>query len=171
MKDATTLQVEHLRQLLKEQGLYQYELAAVLGTTEVTVSRWATGHQPIAKKNAQKIHERWPEYRVEWLLGLVEENDPLALPLKELGAKMDRFERIDAAVRTLVRDSGHQLGEIESDRYFESDSGERVHASDFKLSRKGEGVTLTDTQWNDLKDEVLAYVGMRVEQIIARGRW
>lgn len=51
-------------------GLKQINLAKILGFTEQYVSMMERGIKPLTIENAQKIKEKYPQVRTEWLLGL-----------------------------------------------------------------------------------------------------
>ncbi len=60
---------KRLKKLIAEQKTTQDELANALRFSKKTVNGWCTGRSSITYQNALAIHNLYPAYSVEWLLG------------------------------------------------------------------------------------------------------
>lgn len=61
-----------VKTILDEQRISQAKLARKIGVTKATVCRWVKGDRCISPRSAAIIHEKFPEYSEEWLLGIDE---------------------------------------------------------------------------------------------------
>lgn len=56
--------------MLDESGLTASDFSRKVGVTKATFSRWKTGERSISRSSAEKIHDVFPSFAVDWILGI-----------------------------------------------------------------------------------------------------
>ena len=175
MDKLTERQAQHLRIVLEEQGMSQRDLCNELGFSPTTVNRWLKGKTRIRLDSAEMIHDRFPQYEVDWLQGTPGRAELLR----------DRYDSWEKHVERVIADFGTVVSNLESGgysvRYVENgdnwEHGDNImdrpayYGFDTLLSKDGREVRISPEQWEYLRDEISAYTQMRVEQILERGCW
>ncbi|MEB3520920.1 helix-turn-helix domain-containing protein [Streptococcus sp. S2(2023)] len=77
-----------LKELRKEKGLTQQQLAEKIGTTKLTVSNWENGKHVIKTSTAKELAELF-NVNVEYLLGDSEFRNPFDLLLDSAGTELE----------------------------------------------------------------------------------
>lgn len=65
-------QPDRIAHMLDEMRLSASEFSRMVGVTKATLSRWKSGERSISRASAEKIHEVFPSFSVDWILGLSE---------------------------------------------------------------------------------------------------
>lgn len=154
-------QGERVALLVREQKIKNKELANRIFITPPTLSKIINGRAVLTEENARRIHSLFPEYSVEWLLGLVDYRNENLRPLYEAAMQADirndpekRLERHYRAVNDLAELAGYPMVSM---------GGER-----FMLIGKGEYADITFDDYERLCDEILDYVEAKAGQLLRR---
>jgi len=90
--------------LLAHLELNQNEFSAMTGIGKSTVNQYATGERPVSAKAALKIHKRFPNVNIDWLLTGAGEmllppgKKPLPMDAEEI-ALWDKVQELEERIR------------------------------------------------------------------------
>lgn len=154
-------QGERVALLVKEQSITKKTLANQIYITPPTLSKIVNGKAVLTEENARRIHSLFPEYSVEWLLGLVDYRNENLRPLYEAAMQSvvwndpeKRLERHYRAVNDLAELAGYPMVSM---------GGER-----FMLIGQGEYADITFDDYERLCDDILDYVEFKAGQLLRK---
>ena len=179
MADIRQQQSKNFNRLLDEVGKSQKEIAAIVGVSETTLSHWMNGQVHISRKNAQKVHDAFPAYSVEFLLGeTTQPNDDNLIKETAL-----QFMTETKCIETLLyfcrvdKDSityhhGESPIKTVSVVWDDGQDYEATVFDDFvQFVYKGKVLKLTIPQWRAFKKEIKDYIRLRLNSMRERGCW
>ena len=67
------IQGERVKRIIRELGINQAKFARKVGTWPDIISRVCTGKQHLSHSLAERIHDKFPQYSMPWLLGYVDD--------------------------------------------------------------------------------------------------
>lgn len=184
MVDIKKKQAEHLRIVLSELDLTYDEFAATIsakrkGTlklSKTTVYNWARGRTEMAKAKAEEIHRCFPQYSVEYLRGYSDYPNEKAKRDAEHNQKLTDFlSELDCIERLLSLD-GYSIEYLSSPEPSEiialEDGSDLIIRDEYARISNGEkSATLTIEQWRAFRQEIRAYLNMRIGSMLERGAW
>lgn len=91
----------------KEKGLTQEKLAKMIYVSQQIISRIKKGQADLTEPMAIKIHEVFPEYRLQWLLGI----DNYKTDKERLSATFTRENESLSIVEELIHVHGYSVSE------------------------------------------------------------
>ena len=173
MSEITERQAEHLQSLLNELGITQAQLASELGFSTTSVNRWVKGKARMRDESAKLIHERWPEYSVEWLQGGMDKRELLE-DIRRMQARIDADnKRLEDAVITLIENARYSYEAIEKDkpslRILNDDGSVKrmFYEKQHKIAKDDGEMILDDKQWSFLLYEMRQYMELRLTCMMA----
>ena len=160
----------NLETLLKEQGLTGKKLAALIPTSEQTISKIRSGIR-ISMPIARKIHELFPSYNLLWILGASEykTNEDI----KHLFEKVHELEERDAVSKkndffSAVADIAIYCGfgaQYDGETLVIEERPKAYYDDDV------EGINLNvEADCNELVEDLVAFMNYRLQKAIERGR-
>ena len=60
---------KRLKQICREQGITQFQLSQMINLSQQGISAIVNGHASLTGEMANRVIEKFPQYRIEWLLG------------------------------------------------------------------------------------------------------
>lgn len=178
MADIRQQQSKNFNRLLDEVGKSQKEIAAIVGVSEETFSHWVNGQVHIRRKNAQRVHDEFPAYSVEFLLG---ETRQLIMEQVQEAHVLTITE--EKCIETLLYSCGVadksfacHFSELPM-KNVSVDCGdgqvwEGVMFDDYiQFTYKGSDIKLTMEQWRAFKKEIKGYIRLRLKSMSERGCW
>lgn len=191
MDDFKAKQGKHLQRMLKHCNTSNRALAAMIGVTDVTVSRWLNGKSRISRHHAELIHAAFPDYSIEYITGYSEYRNANHEYMAQLGQIIKIDEHIEQLVKycgfTAVQDMRLKLEEQERESKLSRDEvhgwiidNERDESYDdsndydfFEVIRDADGrqLDLTSDKWSAFINEICGYVQLRLNLMIERGEW
>lgn len=160
-------QARNLRRLLKEQRLNQKEFANTIHTREQTVTRWIKETNSMSKNYALKIQEYFPEYCVEFLLGIT----PYKNGKDEFAAKAWDAINQQAFVSRAVANVLEHVGYTAYSDNRLTDGASYFEYYEITRTSDGEVLKMPCHNWDDFCDEICAYAEMRLNLMFERGCW
>ena len=163
---------KRLRQLLLDRGMDQSELADKLNYTKEHISYVVNGHRNLTQDMAEAIVKIFPDVRVGWLLGI----DKHMTNLDIIAEKGDTVLSCICAIEDVLKYSAFLLGynvvEVEND----SAKNCKENVQEYELNKsywiltdsKSQTITITLSDYLELRDEVLRYSKFLLEGIIYR---
>ena len=67
------IQGERVKRIIRELDINQAKFASKVGTWPDVISRVCTGKQHLSHSLAERIHDKFPQYSMPWLLGYVDD--------------------------------------------------------------------------------------------------
>ena len=167
-------QADHLQALINNvtvdgKKLQKGYLAEVAGVSRQSVSNWLKGSQ-MKDEHAEKIHQKWPHYSKEWILGYSDfVNDDVKL-WSLFKSNNDRNKCLKNVLIWYMRFNDFEPLNLKDDESLGLWERE-FEAGNYKISHNGKSVVLTDKQCIALANEVNEIVVMRLNSILKRGWW
>ncbi len=172
------MQADNLRRLLRYEDLTQAAFSKIVHIPEPTISNWLTGKHGISVEKAKQIHEKFPAYDLDFILGNSEHPNRQSTENERLAKET----LIDKCVENIVIHRGFRVssfGEfdpksVDMDKWREN--WPNIDRSGFEYFERledsnGRFVKLTAEQWAAFVDEVGGYIEMRINSMIGRGGW
>lgn len=115
MVDFKNRQADHLKKIISDQGITKGELAYVGGVSPQSVSAWMSGASAMRDYSAYRIHEKWPEYPIEWIRGFTEAKNPEELTAEKMKQAASIGEMKNALGNCLLSLAGWSFDTYELD--------------------------------------------------------
>ena len=163
----------HLKQLLAETGIKKGEFARSIGRSAQTVSAMVKGSGPVTERTARAINDLYPDYSVEWLMGLAEYPNALA----ESVATIDQSKRdtalLNEGFRALAALMGYTVTKaagapIKNGRMRAEDIVSEVREG-YLVCRDGKQARLSLEDMNLMQNEIADFVDFKLNRLL-RGR-
>ncbi len=162
---------EQLKQLYKDTGKTQRELAADIGRKESFLSAIANGSAPMTDKTAAMIHEVLPDYSVEYLVGDSPYRNEEERKLEEAKTAAHDWDLSALGfgayselcgftlTRTTVWDDGEK---------HESGYQQKIPRDSMIIARDGKSVTVPFSKIEAIQDEVRDFVDFKLSRMLNR---
>lgn len=98
---------ENLKQLCRDEGISQAALANMIHISQQTISKICTGKATLTEQTAKLIVEKYPQYRLEWLLGY----DCFKTVDERISALLGGQEEIQEIIEKLMALHGYRIVE------------------------------------------------------------
>lgn len=152
------IRADRIKELMKREGITQQNLADKIGTTQQRLcSNLKTG--TITDTRVYDIHEAFPEYNLDWLLGHGEFATQRDKNIAVLTQSQNESDTMLSALIGLAKLTGFNI-EVNSD--VSSNNAETllkaVHGNYITFSREGKKVSLSITDLNRLENKLCDYV-------------
>lgn len=166
MEELQQLQAARLKRLIEAEGTDQKTLAKKLGVSATSVNHWVNGKVHMNDYNARLISNLYPGYSPEYLRGYAEYPNGTTQLLAETRNDMRTQQSINGAVSELVKHSGFEWGTV---KHLQPVEGFTL----YQLTRLSDGTVceIAQGQFDDFSNEIRAYVEMRLNLMIERGRF
>ena len=166
MEELQQLQAARLKRLIETEGIDQKTLAKKLGVSTTSVNHWVNGKVHMNDYNAQLISNLFPGYSPEYLRGYAEYPDVRTQMVAEEWKRIHTQDAINGAVSDLVKHAGFEWGAVE---FLQPVEGFTL----YHLTRLSDGTVceISQGQFDDCSNEICAYVEMRLNLMIERGRF
>ena len=165
MREYQLRQARNLVSVLKEQHLDQKSFAEMFHFSRTSVNDWVNGKKIMSESRAKSIHDKWPQYPVDWLRGYTEARNEAEQFELELFDEINKGRNMAKSVAIL----GHFRGGFDFDSRWEFE--DNWPTAFVEVKRKKESVTLSAEEWNAFVCEVSDYISMRLNSMIERGGW
>ena len=169
MPDLKTIQAKNLNRLINAECRSETEFAEITGFRIQSVSRWLHAKAAMTANSAKAINAKFPNYSVEYLLGVTEWNNEQIDYLKTLA----NGQRLDA-VELLAEDGGFEVDFVAYAERFKLDELQKLGVSDdfgYIITRGEKSMVLSADSFENFANEVSAYVEMRLNLMLERGGW
>lgn len=155
-----------VKKVLGSLGMTQKEFAAEFGYTEQHVSYIIRGKRNLTVEAAQKISQKYPRFRFEWLLGYDDfetEHDKMAAAV---GSLHNAYNHITA----LIELHGYSFSEI--DLSHENEFVKTAYSSNAVEIRDGEGrsTMIPHSQWRRLISEIDRFIDFEMSGLFPQNR-
>lgn len=158
---------ENLKYMIEDLGITQGEFGKIVGITQQGISKLINLKSALTEELAKDIIKKFPQYRLQWLLGY--DDFPTASNLFNHAVTKadDEGELLNTilAAFTQLYDYKMEYSEI----YSGMDIGEAIRAihQDFcTISKDGKKKTFSLAEFRDFQQEICDYIEMRLSHIM-----
>ena len=153
---------KRLKELIRDEGLTQEQLALEIGVSSQTISKACTGKK-LTQNIVDKIIERHPEYNAAWLLGYSEHRylSDVETAIKEwkdifAEAVIRNRAELTISLASLYRIAGYPT-EYDSE-------GMTI------TGRDGNKVSFTLDELQEIEEDIFAFLRYRLQKLVEKGR-
>lgn len=164
---------KRLKQLLNETRTTQKQLSAKIFLSQQTISQIVTGAASLTPSNAQRIVELFPDYSLEWLLGLSDYKNQKEKNIETFNKIQRDGSSLEAGFYILASLKGFEISNpVER-------MPEIVHVEEMMKQVKegysirniqGETCFISVEEMNHLQNDVCDYIEYRLNRWMKKGR-
>lgn len=159
------VRAKRLKALIEAEGITQTEFAESLYRSQQSISRIITGKNALTEETAKEIIEKFPRYRLEWLLGYDPYMTQLDLNVATLEKGMEETDILHSGVNVFLHLSGYSISPAyENDGTLEGTV--KAITSGYVISRDGQSITLDLLQFNQFANKISDYVDFELQHMI-----
>lgn len=159
---------KRVKQIIKEQKITQKELAKKIYLSEKTVSHMINGESSVTKPTAKAIHDLYPEYLTEWILGLTDNKNKLEVFRSALTQAQEEADLLDTGLFSFVKVNGYEIEATCPDQDGEISSIINAINSGFTFTKDGESVQMTLEDLRAFENDIAEYIDFKLTQLKKR---
>ena len=161
------IRAERVKILINREGITQNDFAVRIGQTQQNISRILNLKTALTEETARIIVEKFPEYRIEWLLGYddsMTNRDVLSSAINQMNEEsslMDTgfFSYLKLYDFEVSNAAFEKTGDLIADKIREVHSG-------VTITRDGKSVTLPLVELRQFQNEIGEYIELRLKHMM-----
>ena len=160
-----------LKQLYKDTGIDQRELAKMIGRKENALSPMANGKATLTERTAKLIHDKLPSYSVEYLTGASPYRNDEERELAEAAKSKHDGDLLALGVGALSEVCGFTLTatlSYEAAEPYESGWQKLTPTASMIVARDGKSVTVPRSEIKALQTEIRDFVDFKLSRMLNR---
>lgn len=161
---------DHLKKLIAENRLKKGEFAQSIGRSAQTVSAMVKGSGPVTERTARAINALYPDYSVEWLMGLAEYPNALAESIAAIDQSKRDATLLREGFRTLATLMGYTITKSAeatiNDGRVRAEEKVREVNEGYLVSRNGKQARISLVDMHLLQNEIADFVDFKLDRLL-----
>ena len=164
---------KRLKQLLNETRTTQKQLSAKIFLSQQTISQIVTGAASLTPSNAQRIVELFPDYSIEWLLGLSDYKNQREKNIENLKKILHDGDLLETGFCTLASLKGFEISNPyeRMPKILPVEEMMKQFKEGYSISNiQGDTCFISVEEMNHLQNDVCDYIEYRLNRWMKKGR-
>ena len=160
------IRAERLKMLCKREKLRQIDLVEIVHMRQQNISKMMVLKTAVTDETIRLIHERFPQYRVQWLKGDDDYMTNADLFLSMVNSINENGKLLNNGFLSFAMLNGYQ---IDYAPVYGNNSIEKTIQNIKKyctISKDGKSLTLSLAELDDFQNEICDYVAFRLEHMM-----
>lgn len=157
-----------LKNLYRETGITQRELAEMIGRKESALSPIANGKAPLTVRTAKQIHDVLPDYSVEYLTGESPYRNDLEREIEEQARKKHHGDMLDLGIGAFADACGYTFTAratlVPQGEPLENRLQKHVIDTEMIVTRDGETTVISRADMRRIQQEVRDFLDFKIQQ-------
>lgn len=162
---------ERLKELIRETGIKQNQLAADTKISQQAISAMVQGKANVTETTAQLISEKFPQYSVEWLMGFSDYKNNAEQFCDTISRAQEKADLLLRGLSTFAQLTDYQiklpLPPSVGGRVFVEDAITAIKEG-YAISHGDESIQMSLEEMNTFENEILDLVELHLKHLFRR---
>lgn len=165
---------KRLKELCEAEGITQAQLAKQVFLSQQTVSKIVKGRSSMTEETARRVHDKYPAYPFEWLMGYSNFKTTGELFASKLSQCQHEGELLMIGLRAFAQLSGYEITfaapALSADqRTAPVETWLKMFREGYTVSGKEGSITISLEDMNRLQNEICDFVEFKLNRLYEKG--